>query len=112
VPASRHVAGRLAKALVPGAGVFCKGGTNGGQLIKTPRQPRRTFHRDLEGHMKHDQSRLILGAIIAMLLGLMTVVTFANVVARYAFNSNILWALELTSFLFAWLVLLGRSPTR
>lgn len=47
--------------------------------------------------------------IIAVLLGLMTLVTFANVVARYVFNSNILWALELTVFLFAWLVLLGAS---
>lgn len=47
--------------------------------------------------------------IIAVLLGLMTVLTFANVVARYVFNSNILWALELTVFMFAWLVLLGAS---
>ena len=37
----------------------------------------------------------------------MTLVTFANVVARYVFNDNILWALETTVFLFAWLVLLG-----
>ena len=47
--------------------------------------------------------------LIALLLGLMTLVTFANVVARYGFNSNILWALELTVFMFAWLVLLGAS---
>lgn len=46
---------------------------------------------------------------IALLLGLMTLVTFANVVARYVFNANILWALETTVFLFAWLVLLGAS---
>lgn len=46
---------------------------------------------------------------IAATLGLMTLVTFANVVARYVFNSNILWALELTVFLFAWLVLIGLS---
>lgn len=46
---------------------------------------------------------------IALLLGLMTVVSFANVVARYAFNSNILWALETTLYCFAWLVLLGAS---
>lgn len=45
--------------------------------------------------------------LIALLLGLMTAVTFANVIARFVFNSNILWALELTVFLFAWLVLLG-----
>lgn len=47
--------------------------------------------------------------LIAVILGLMTLVTFANVVARYVFNSNILWALETTVFLFAWLVLLGAS---
>ncbi len=46
---------------------------------------------------------------IAVILGLMTAITFANVVARFVFNSNILWALELTVFLFAWLVLLGAS---
>ena len=45
--------------------------------------------------------------IIAAILGVMTLVTFANVVARYVFNANILWALELTVFLFAWLGLLG-----
>lgn len=47
--------------------------------------------------------------LIACLLGLMTVVTFANVIARFVFNSNILWALELTVFTFGWLVLLGAS---
>ncbi|MEL7228751.1 MAG: TRAP transporter small permease [Pseudomonadota bacterium] len=48
-------------------------------------------------------------SIIALLLGVMTLMTFANVVARYVFNSNIFYALELTVFLFAWLVLLGAS---
>ncbi len=47
--------------------------------------------------------------LIALFLGLMTVITFANVVARYVFNDNILWALEATVFLFAWLVLIGAS---
>ncbi len=47
--------------------------------------------------------------LIALLLGLMTLITFANVIARYVFNSNILWAVELTVFLFAWLVLIGVS---
>jgi C4-dicarboxylate transporter DctQ subunit len=46
---------------------------------------------------------------IAICLGLMTLITFANVLARYVFETNILWALELTSFLFAWLVLMGVS---
>ncbi len=47
--------------------------------------------------------------LIALILGTMTLVTFANVVARYVFNTNILWALETTVFLFAWLVLIGAS---
>ncbi|MDC0948218.1 TRAP transporter small permease [Gammaproteobacteria bacterium] len=47
--------------------------------------------------------------LIAATLGVMALVTFANVIARYVFNSNILWALEVTSVLFAWLVLLGIS---
>ncbi|MFT5639042.1 MAG: C4-dicarboxylate transporter DctQ subunit [Paracoccaceae bacterium] len=47
--------------------------------------------------------------LISIILGLMVLITFANVVARKGFNSNILWALETTVFLFAWLVLLGVS---
>jgi len=47
--------------------------------------------------------------LIAILFGIMTVATFSNVVARYIFNDSILWALELTVFLFAWMVLLGAS---
>ena len=47
--------------------------------------------------------------LIAFLLGAMTLITFANVIARYIFKSNILWGLELTVFLFTWLVLLGAS---
>jgi len=47
--------------------------------------------------------------LIALFLGLMTLITFANVIARYIFNDNLLWALEATVFLFAWLVLIGVS---
>lgn len=47
--------------------------------------------------------------LIAYILGIMVIITFANVFIRKAFNGNILWALELTVFLFAWLVLLGVS---
>jgi C4-dicarboxylate transporter DctQ subunit len=65
----------------------------------------------------HQQTILRIGRVIddieetsiAVCLGLMTLITFANVVARYIFNANILWALELTVFLFAWLVLMGAS---
>ncbi|CAK4068824.1 TRAP transporter small permease [Vibrio sp. 16] len=47
--------------------------------------------------------------LIAFFLGAMTMLTFANVIFRYVFNDNILWALELTVFLFAWMVLVGAS---
>ena len=47
--------------------------------------------------------------LIAAILGIMTLITFANVVTRYIFNFNILWGLEVTVFLFAWLVILGAS---
>ena len=47
--------------------------------------------------------------IIALLLAAMTLVTFTQVVLRYFFNSGFVWALELTIFLFAWLVLFGMS---
>lgn len=48
-------------------------------------------------------------AIIAFLLAAMTLVTFVQVVLRYVFNAGFVWALELTIFLFAWLVLFGMS---
>lgn len=57
----------------------------------------------------HSWSDKIEETLIAVILGVMTLLTFANVVARYGFNSNIFYALEMTVFLFAWLVLLGAS---
>jgi len=47
--------------------------------------------------------------VIAVLLGLMTMITFVNVVMRYVFNSGLIWGLEVTLILFAWLVLFGIS---
>jgi C4-dicarboxylate transporter DctQ subunit len=46
---------------------------------------------------------------IAVMLGLMTMITFVNVVFRYLFNSLIIWGLEVVLILFAWMVLLGIS---
>jgi len=46
---------------------------------------------------------------MAFFLGLMVVITFSQVVARYVFNSGAVWALELTTYIFAWLVLIGVS---
>jgi len=47
--------------------------------------------------------------VIALLFAAMTLVTFSQVVARYVFNTGVVWALELTVYLFAWLVLFGMS---
>jgi len=46
---------------------------------------------------------------IGVLLAAMVIVTFTQVVARYGFNSGAVWALELTTYLFAWMVLFGMS---
>jgi len=47
--------------------------------------------------------------VIALLFAAMTLVSFSQVVARYVFNAGFVWALELTVYLFAWLVLFGMS---
>ena len=47
--------------------------------------------------------------IIAIILAMMVIITFINVVLRYGFNSGLIWGLEMVTFLFAWLVLLGIS---
>lgn len=47
--------------------------------------------------------------IIAFLLAAMTILTFVQVVLRYAFNTGFFWALEATTYMFGWLVLFGMS---
>jgi C4-dicarboxylate transporter DctQ subunit len=42
-------------------------------------------------------------------LAAMTVVTFVQVVLRYVFGTGFVWSLEVTQYLFAWLVLIGMS---
>jgi C4-dicarboxylate transporter DctQ subunit len=66
-------------------------------------------------HVKTSQSKLshaidtLEESVIAYILGLMTLVTFANVVLRYFFNQSLIWGLEVVLILFAWLVFLGIS---
>src|SRR5690625_3052522 len=45
--------------------------------------------------------------LVAFLLAAMTLVTFAQVVARYVFNYSFVWAFELTTYLFAGMIFLG-----
>jgi len=47
--------------------------------------------------------------LIIFLMAAMTLVTFAQVVARYVFNYSFVWALELTGVMFAWLIFTGMS---
>ncbi|MDP4594969.1 MAG: TRAP transporter small permease [Beijerinckiaceae bacterium] len=46
-------------------------------------------------------------AVLALLLASMTLLTFGQVIARYVFNSGWVPAVEMTSMMFAWLVLFG-----
>lgn len=47
--------------------------------------------------------------ILASILAIMTLVSFAQVIARYGFNTGWGGALEFTRILFAWLILFGMS---
>jgi C4-dicarboxylate transporter DctQ subunit len=47
--------------------------------------------------------------LIVLLLAAMTLLSFTQVVARYVFNAGWFWALEATTYMFAWLVLIGIS---
>jgi C4-dicarboxylate transporter, DctQ subunit len=47
--------------------------------------------------------------LTATLLAAMTLLTFSQVVLRYVFDTGLIWALEATTYLFGWLVLVGIS---
>lgn len=49
----------------------------------------------------------VLEGLLALLLAAMVVLVFGNVVLRYAFNSGLAYAEELSRFCFVWLVFLG-----
>ena len=47
--------------------------------------------------------------VIALLLAVMTVITFTQVIARYVFNYSFVWALETNTFLFGGLIFFGMA---
>ncbi|HLQ86640.1 MAG TPA: TRAP transporter small permease [Salinisphaeraceae bacterium] len=47
--------------------------------------------------------------LIAFLLGILTLIIFGQVIARYVFNYSFSWALELSTFVFGALIFLGIS---
>jgi len=63
-------------------------------------QPRSAFGRAIHSFEEN---------AIAVMLGLMTMITFMNVIMRYVFNSLVIWGLEVVLILFAWMVLFGIS---
>jgi C4-dicarboxylate transporter, DctQ subunit len=48
-------------------------------------------------------------AFMVVTLAAMTLLTFLQVVLRYLFGTGFVWSLEVTTYLFAWLVLIGMS---
>jgi C4-dicarboxylate transporter DctQ subunit len=58
--------------------------------------------------LRHAADRLEEAFMIVVLAG-MTLLTFVQVVLRYVFGTGLVWSLEVTSYLFAWLVLIGMS---
>jgi C4-dicarboxylate transporter DctQ subunit len=47
--------------------------------------------------------------VIALLLAVMTMITFTQVIARYVFNYSFVWALETNTFLFGGLIFFGMA---
>nr|HET7860535.1 TRAP transporter small permease [Caldimonas sp.] len=47
--------------------------------------------------------------LIAFLMAALTLTSFIQVVARYVFNYSFVWALELNTVFFAWLIFVGMS---
>lgn len=47
--------------------------------------------------------------LAAILLGILAVLIFAGVIARYVFNNPFVWLYEVTLILFSWMVFLGIS---
>lgn len=51
----------------------------------------------------------ILEWVSLSILGLLTVLTFSGIIARYIFGSPIVWLYETTLVLFSWMIFLGVS---
>ena len=49
------------------------------------------------------------GVVISIMLGLIVVLTFAQVISRYVFSFSIDWTQELTIYIMVWMVFLGCS---
>ncbi|MBK0392427.1 TRAP transporter small permease [Ramlibacter algicola] len=48
-------------------------------------------------------------AVVVVLMAGMTLLAFAQVVARYVFNYSFVWALEVIGVMFAWLIFVGMA---
>lgn len=68
----------------------------------------RMVNRDME-QQKAGLLDRIEEVLISLFLGVSTLLVFAQVVARYAFNSGFTWAPELVEYFFLWTVMIGAS---
>lgn len=48
-------------------------------------------------------------SLIIFLMAAMTLLSFAQVIARYVFNYSFVWSMEVTGVMFAWLIFIGMS---
>jgi C4-dicarboxylate transporter DctQ subunit len=53
--------------------------------------------------------KALLHAFIFVMFALMTLVTLANVVARFVFNRPIFWSAEMARYSFVWIIFLGAA---
>ncbi|CAM4204219.1 TRAP transporter small permease [Lacicoccus alkaliphilus] len=59
--------------------------------------------------MKKTTKKPIEAYVSLLLLAVMTVIMFAEVIARYIFNSSISWSSELVRYLFIWFIFISAS---
>ena len=64
--------------------------------------------RAIASRLDHWVAR-IEAAVIVLLVTLLTAVTFAQVMTRYALGNPLIWSEEVARFLFFWVVLLGAA---
>lgn len=68
-------------------------------------------HPGVDGMLKRIDTvyKGLLNAFIFVMFALMTLVTLANVIARFVFNSPIFWSAEMARYSFVWIIFLGAA---
>lgn len=61
----------------------------------------------IQNKKNYAQMKKYLDNLLALLLGLIVVIMFAQVLFRYVFNNSLAWSEELIRFVFVWLTFIG-----